>query len=337
MKKVLFIVISVLLLTTLSFTSFAHSGRTDSNGGHRDNINGGYHYHHGYPAHQHPNGECPYIFDNNTSSISKNDIIADTTDYVALIIMLIAFTVFIILAIISEKICGNLFEIPFSLFIQVMSLPFLIIYYIFIALFFIIKIFLFALPPKKPYKLKPFQRYWINIEKINKKYIRNDIVDDCYGREYCELVAESEKYYFYSYRTYSDGSGGYILRRDKKNKDKIVYFGESKEFNIAFHDYLFQIDKKGIIGKNIEDGTVQHFNWLSTKSNFTLNGNFGRYYSQDSVKDIYIDENKLVLKISRVSSHEEPNDIYNRTMVYNIVVNYNNGKFEATKIFPPLT
>ena len=43
----------------------AHSGRTDGNGGHRDNKNksglGSYHYHcGGYPAHLHPNGVCPY-------------------------------------------------------------------------------------------------------------------------------------------------------------------------------------------------------------------------------------------------------------------------------------
>ena len=43
----------------------AHSGRTDANGGHKDNKNvsglGSYHYHcGGYPAHLHPNGVCPY-------------------------------------------------------------------------------------------------------------------------------------------------------------------------------------------------------------------------------------------------------------------------------------
>ena len=43
----------------------AHSGRTDSSGGHRDNKNksglGSYHYHcGGYPAHLHPDGVCPY-------------------------------------------------------------------------------------------------------------------------------------------------------------------------------------------------------------------------------------------------------------------------------------
>ena len=43
----------------------AHSGRTDSQGGHKDNKNksglGGYHYHcGGHPAHLHTNGVCPY-------------------------------------------------------------------------------------------------------------------------------------------------------------------------------------------------------------------------------------------------------------------------------------
>lgn len=46
-------------------TSEAHYGRTDANGGHKDNKNksglGPYHYHCGdYPAHLHENGVCPY-------------------------------------------------------------------------------------------------------------------------------------------------------------------------------------------------------------------------------------------------------------------------------------
>ena len=41
-------------------TYMYHGGRTDSKGGHRDKKNGGYHYHHGEPAHEHPNGVCEY-------------------------------------------------------------------------------------------------------------------------------------------------------------------------------------------------------------------------------------------------------------------------------------
>lgn len=44
----------------------AHPGGTDENGGHYDTSTGEYHYHHGYPAHQHTNGTCPYDFDDRT-------------------------------------------------------------------------------------------------------------------------------------------------------------------------------------------------------------------------------------------------------------------------------
>ena len=51
-------------LNCSTLTVEAHSGRTDINGGHRDNKNvsglGPYHYHHGYPAHLHTGGVCPY-------------------------------------------------------------------------------------------------------------------------------------------------------------------------------------------------------------------------------------------------------------------------------------
>lgn len=51
----------------------AHSGRTDSHGGHKDNKNvsglGSYHYHcGGNPAHLHENGTCPY----DTTAVSNS-------------------------------------------------------------------------------------------------------------------------------------------------------------------------------------------------------------------------------------------------------------------------
>jgi hypothetical protein len=61
MKKYIILLSLLLLLPT---ASYAHSGGTDGNGGH--NSSTGYHYHHGYPAHQHENGQCPYEFDDKT-------------------------------------------------------------------------------------------------------------------------------------------------------------------------------------------------------------------------------------------------------------------------------
>lgn len=56
------------LCTAIPCVVFAHSGRTDGDGGHTDHSTGEYHYHHGYPAHDHydmdGNGtiDCPYNF-----------------------------------------------------------------------------------------------------------------------------------------------------------------------------------------------------------------------------------------------------------------------------------
>ena len=66
MRKRIFSLLTIcMVIMSMSLSTFAHSGRTDSSGGHKDNKNksglGGYHYHcGGYPAHLHPGGVCPY-------------------------------------------------------------------------------------------------------------------------------------------------------------------------------------------------------------------------------------------------------------------------------------
>lgn len=52
-KKRIILYIVVLLLTLFAIPVLAHSGRTDSKGGHTDSATGEYHYHHGHSAHQH--------------------------------------------------------------------------------------------------------------------------------------------------------------------------------------------------------------------------------------------------------------------------------------------
>ena len=64
-RKICLLIVATFMVTALWSMNFAHSGRTDSSGGHRDNKNksglGSYHYHcGGYPAHLHTNGVCPY-------------------------------------------------------------------------------------------------------------------------------------------------------------------------------------------------------------------------------------------------------------------------------------
>lgn len=61
--------ISILMVTFASIFTMLHGGGTDGNGGHYVGGSGDYHYHHGYPAHDHYDIDgdgfidCPYNFD----------------------------------------------------------------------------------------------------------------------------------------------------------------------------------------------------------------------------------------------------------------------------------
>jgi len=64
MKRLL--AVCVLLSALAVGMAYAHSGGTDANGGHYDRSTGEYHYHHGYPAHSHAGGRCPYDYKDKT-------------------------------------------------------------------------------------------------------------------------------------------------------------------------------------------------------------------------------------------------------------------------------
>lgn len=93
--KISLILMSIVVIILGSCVAvFAHPGKTDSDGGHFDRSTGEYHYHHGYPAHQHKNGTCPYnkkstttekaetfatiIVEDNTKSDNSNEIDYDS-------------------------------------------------------------------------------------------------------------------------------------------------------------------------------------------------------------------------------------------------------------------
>jgi len=78
-KKIYAILIIACFVVCITASTLAHSGRTDSNGGHKDNKNvsglGSYHYHcGGNPPHLHENGACPYSAKSSKSSDNEKSI-----------------------------------------------------------------------------------------------------------------------------------------------------------------------------------------------------------------------------------------------------------------------
>lgn len=75
-KQIVSLLLCLLVIAALTTPALSHSGRTDSDGGHWNHSTGEYHYHHGYPAHQHTGGVCPYDYEDkagqNSESSSNN-------------------------------------------------------------------------------------------------------------------------------------------------------------------------------------------------------------------------------------------------------------------------
>nr|DAG25468.1 MAG TPA: hypothetical protein [Caudoviricetes sp.] len=78
-KQVIFLIAAISLIITSASPVMAHSGRTDSSGGHKDNKNkSGLEYYHcgDYPAHLHKNGVCHY---KNRTSFNSNSCTSNTS------------------------------------------------------------------------------------------------------------------------------------------------------------------------------------------------------------------------------------------------------------------
>ena len=79
MKKLLtWLLVTLMLISPI----YAHPGKTDDSGGHYDQSAGEYHYHHGYPEHQHTDGTCPYNFDDRTGANSGSSDKSSTSPHI---------------------------------------------------------------------------------------------------------------------------------------------------------------------------------------------------------------------------------------------------------------
>ena len=109
MKKIILLLAIALLLTCfITIITSAHSGGTDSSGGHTDHSTGEYHYHHGYSAHQHPNGVCPYQNDDGKENSDNAIMIV----FMALITALTATAWLVSLSeVIKNETCQNILQV----------------------------------------------------------------------------------------------------------------------------------------------------------------------------------------------------------------------------------
>lgn len=197
--------------------------------------------------------------------------------------------------------------------------------------------------PKEIYYYEILEPYPINIEETNRAYLASGGVfaEPFKERKFCELVAENDKYEFYSYRSYEDGSGGYLLRREKSNPNNVVYFGKKRRLNCIFHNYLFQAENSnqrvedGIKAQDVETGKIFTCDWLSelTYQKAIFDRKF--YASIDRVDDVYVEQEKLVFKIFRKEYNPRYGEDEQQERIieigYNLIVEYIDNQFKITR------
>ena len=110
MKRLLSLSLILIVLCLSCIQASAHSGKTDASGGHYDSSTGEYHYHHGYPAHQHTNGKCPYDYKDKTdhsSGISPGGNNKDQSSPIGGVIVVILLLGFVVTAIVVAVAIAN--------------------------------------------------------------------------------------------------------------------------------------------------------------------------------------------------------------------------------------
>lgn len=198
--------------------------------------------------------------------------------------------------------------------------------------------------PKSIYEYSILEKCPIDIEKTNQSYAVANHANEYSEREYCDFIDENNEYRFYTYLTYSDGSGGHVLMQEKEASSEVFYFGKSKKFNRLFNDFLFQVDETGesgafgITARNILTGALIKCDWLSQRERYVSLNGFGRFYSQDIVNDVFVEGDKLIFKVTRLKCggaghttlYYDENDIESK---YTLVVKYAFGEFKVSRFF----
>lgn len=158
--------------------------------------------------------------------------------------------------------------------------------------------------------------------------------------DFCKIVAENDKYRFYSYKTFKDNSGGYVIRQSKANPAEKLFFGENYRLACIYKSYLFQSNHSGerecfyIYAKNIETGNVVKCDWLGKGDVFVNINGFGRFYVQDTINDFGVENDELVFHIERRKcNNETPLDKYDIDTEYILKVTIENGQFKPVTIF----
>lgn len=199
---------------------------------------------------------------------------------------------------------------------------------------------------REMYMYDYLERYDINIEKTNRRFLENQKKNIHWTgeRKYCSLVAETEHYRFYRYLGYEDGSGGYILRQNKKKPWRVINFGANsgsahsvcvyKNHLITAYSEIHDIHVWLDI-QNIKNGRRCKY-WFPCDAYEIPAGKEGEpFVCCDIHGDVYVENDQLIVEVCRRRREiRKSGTPIGEDIDYKIVAYYDECSFNFSQVFP---
>lgn len=182
------------------------------------------------------------------------------------------------------------------------------------------------------------------------------ICDEKSFHGYSKFIVETDNYDFFTFNTYEDNSGGYILRISKADPQNVVFFGPNQSFACAIHNHIITADRYTNYGLPLkvycidaETGTTYSYRWFSEKSTLIVTPISSELFSQDTITSMKIikdtDDNDILrIDVNRTrlanergnpfDTEEYRNDPLNKDMDYYILAKLENGHLVPQIIYP---
>jgi len=141
-----------------------------------------------------------------------------------------------------------------------------------------------------------------------------------------EKMCENDNYNFYKFREKNATlSNLYILRQDKQNPKKVVFFGNYEEHSCIYKGHLFLAKSTGELNRfdhitciNVENGNIRNYRWKSKYGIMNIINGYGRFYNQDKITNVYVKDDILVFDINRTKTNDKEAQDYE----YNVDMDY---------------
>ncbi|MBQ5840350.1 MAG: hypothetical protein IIW40_00165 [Clostridia bacterium] len=188
----------------------------------------------------------------------------------------------------------------------------------------------------------PLERYDINMNRVNRKYEQSTKKVNEYGYvEHCALIEETRRYRFYKYLYFPDGSGGYLLRQDKKHPHRIVTFGKLQGISCIYEKHFITVYRDHpmpyvwMSAKHIKNGKPYKYYFPCEPYEMPAGKDGTPYGCWDEPTNIYVENNRIIIEIHRnrreMDKRGEPTGA---DVDYKIIGKWEDGTFSFMTCYP---